>query len=475
MKKICFLIIAILASVCMVAQTPQAFKYQAIARDEAGNILSNWEIGMKVSIIQGGHDGQDVYIETHQVTSNIYGMINLVIGKGNVQKGDFNSISWGQSSHSIKVELDIDGGSNYKETGTSQLYAVPYALYAEQAGSVIESSSGSGSGERGRVRVRVDNNSSNRNGTPNSKFPAGTSSYLNVNVGNVGIGTTDPQEKLDVVGKIMSSEGYNTNGNDGLSDTLNLVSHIDFDNSKLKYRTLVHSGGILTYISDTSAWVDTVGNNILPFTCGDSLFDSRDGQKYATVQIGTQCWMAQNINIGTRINGTENPTDPDGIEKYCYDDNEDYCDTLGGLYQWDEIMQYVTDTGAQGICPSGWHIPSDEEWKILEGTVDSFYPVGDLEWNETSWRGLDAGENLKSTSGWDGDGNGTDFYGFTALPGGNKHGDGSFKNIGVSGEFWSSTLSTSYPWDRNLYNILNSISRLERSHNLGYSVRCIKD
>ena len=70
----------------MVAQTPQAFKYQAIARDGTGNILSNRKIGMKISIIEGGHDGQEVYIETHQVTSNIYGMINLVIGKGNGQK-----------------------------------------------------------------------------------------------------------------------------------------------------------------------------------------------------------------------------------------------------------------------------------------------------------------------------------------------------------------------------------------------------
>jgi len=205
------------------AQAPQAFKYQAIARDASGNILSNWKIGMKVSIIQGNYDGQELYIETHLVTSNIYGMINFVIGKGNVQKGDFNSISWGQSSHCIRVEIDIDGGSNYKEIGTSQLYAVPYALYAEQAGSILEQNPNHSSNHQQSVSKRSQIRTDSRNGTPNSKFPADNSSYLNVNAGNVGIGTTDPQEKLDVIGKIMSGQGYNTNGDDGLSASINIV------------------------------------------------------------------------------------------------------------------------------------------------------------------------------------------------------------------------------------------------------------
>ena len=97
------------------------------------------------------------------------------------------------------------------------------------------------------------------------------------------------------------------------------------------------------------------------FHCGLPLSDSRDGQIYNTVQIGTQCWMAENMNIGTRINGSGDQTNNGTIEKYCYDDNEANCDTNGGLYQWNEMMQYTTMEGAQGICPAGWHIATDAE------------------------------------------------------------------------------------------------------------------
>jgi uncharacterized protein (TIGR02145 family) len=67
------------------------------------------------------------------------------------------------------------------------------------------------------------------------------------------------------------------------------------------------------------------------------------------------------------------------IEKYCYDNNLDSCTKYGGLYQWNEIMQYTTQQGVQGICPTGWHLPTDEEWKVLEGAADSQYGIGDHE------------------------------------------------------------------------------------------------
>jgi len=106
------------------------------------------------------------------------------------------------------------------------------------------------------------------------------------------------------------------------------------------------------------------------FTCDDSFVDERDGQSYFTVQIGTQCWMAENLNVGTRVGVSTEHTDNAIIEKYCYNDSEDNCNTLGGLYQWDESMDYnsgCNGTGSgqpecsspvQGICPSGWHVPS---------------------------------------------------------------------------------------------------------------------
>jgi len=138
MKKLLFLLsLTMVITVTGFAQAPHAFKYQAIARDEAGNALSIWDICLRISIIEEGSDADAVYVETHKVQTNIYGLINLIIGEGEVVKGDFSSIKWGENRYYLKMEMDINGGSNYKEMGTSQLYAVPYALPVLCIGSPI--------------------------------------------------------------------------------------------------------------------------------------------------------------------------------------------------------------------------------------------------------------------------------------------------------------------------------------------------
>ena len=106
-----------------------------------------------------------------------------------------------------------------------------------------------------------------------------------------------------------------------------------------------------------------------------------EGQVYNTIQIFNQCWLKVNLNVGTMIPGTEEMTDNGIIEKYCYNNEPDSCTKYGGLYQWNEMMQYVTQQGTQGICPPDWHLPTDEEWKVLEGAVDSQYGIGDYTWD----------------------------------------------------------------------------------------------
>ncbi len=213
-------------------------------------------------------------------------------------------------------------------------------------------------------------------------------------------------------------------------------------------------------------------------TCGSSFTDSRDGQSYNTVQIGTQCWMAENLNIGTMINGSSNQTNNSTIEKYCYNNNPANCDTYGGLYQWDEAMQYVTIAGTQGICPAGWHIPTDAEWMTMEEYLGMCSGTGSGCSGATGWRGTDEGGKLKEagTSHWASPNTGaTNSSGFTGLPGGYRYTSGSFDYLTNYAYFWSSSENGTSAWRRYLFYNHASVFRGYEDKPFGFSLRCVKD
>ena len=202
-----------------------------------------------------------------------------------------------------------------------------------------------------------------------------------------------------------------------------------------------------------------------------------EGQVYNTIQIFSQCWLKENLNVGTMIPGEMGMSNDGVIEKYCYNNEPDSCTKYGGLYQWNEMMQYTTQQGTQGICQPDWHLPTDEEWKVLEGAVDSQYGIGDPEW-DISWvyRGFDAGTNLKTTSGWYGTGNGTGLYGFSALPGGYRLINGNLFNIGYFGYWWTSSEYTGFTsWYRYLSYFSPEVSLSLQYKGSGFSVRCLRD
>jgi uncharacterized protein (TIGR02145 family) len=199
---------------------------------------------------------------------------------------------------------------------------------------------------------------------------------------------------------------------------------------------------------------------------------------YQTVIIGTQCWMAENLNIGIMINGNLNQTSTvSDIEKYCYDNNSNNCDTYGGLYQWAEMLQYFNGasnttswtsapTGnVQGICPPGWHLPTDDEWAILVSHLGG----ADI-----------AGGKLKEigTNHWSGANTGaTNLSGFTALPGGSRISNGSFfSDLHFEGHFWSRTESSgTFANSRFLFSDSGQVSSFDYYKTHGCSVRCLKD
>jgi uncharacterized protein (TIGR02145 family) len=187
------------------------------------------------------------------------------------------------------------------------------------------------------------------------------------------------------------------------------------------------------------------------FICDNTMTDIRDNKTYPTVKIGAQCWMAANLNFGNYIVGAQMQRDNCIPEKYCTGDNVANCTSFGGLYQWDEMMLYDNVAAAQGFCPPGWHIPTENEWTALF----NFYTSNGF-----------AGAPLKSTgySGFNADISGTRFNNVNWF----------FNNFAVM--FWSSSQEApdkAWAHGMNYYNPSVSYYPGSRTHAL--SIRCIKD
>jgi uncharacterized protein (TIGR02145 family) len=229
-----------------------------------------------------------------------------------------------------------------------------------------------------------------------------------------------------------------------------------------------------------TAWTNMIGLAPKePWKCGDIL--SYDGKDYTTILLGEQCWMAENLCVGNMISGDLNQTDNNIIEKYCYGDNVLNCDTLGALYQWNEMMQYSIQEGTQGICPVEWHLPSDSEVKTLEMELG----MSQFEANSQSWRGTNEGSKMaKDEPRWyDGplDQNSAfDSSGFSVIPAGflSKIPFSTFNNKNYGAYFWTSNVgySSESAYRRYLY-YSNSEIRRDGGGNIidAYSVRCVKD
>ncbi|HYX05096.1 MAG TPA: fibrobacter succinogenes major paralogous domain-containing protein [Bacteroidales bacterium] len=346
-----FILVAFFLNPFLKGQTPDKMSYQAIIRDQNNNLISNNNVGIQISILQGSADGKAVYIETRTIKTNDNGLISIEIGG----KEGFDAINWSKGPYFLKTETDPTGGSNYTITGTSEILSVPYAFHAHTADSILTM----------------------------DKFEA----------------------KYDLMRKALINNGL-------------LIKDVD--------------------------------NNV-----------------YSTVTIGTQVWMAENLRTSRYNDGTPIPQIEDNSQwtndtlgAYCWYNNDsvEYENPYGKLYNW-----YAVNTDK--LCPVGWHVPSDQEWKIL---ID--YLGG------TSI----AGGKLKDT--------GTKFWispnlgatnetGFTALPGGGCDYSGYSWNNSSYGYWWSQTEydTTTEAWYFSLDYNYPDILKGHYLKNFGFSVRCLKN
>ncbi len=269
---------------------------------------------------------------------------------------------------------------------------------------------------------------------------------------------------------------YGDANDDGIVNILDIITIINYimggnpDPFNFEAADVNNDGviNILDVIFDINVVMETPG-----MPCAGFPAVLYEGQTYNTVQIGNQCWFRENLNVGAKIysnQGGFQQQDNDIIEKYCYDNDEANCDVYGGLYEWPEAMQYVTTEGAQGICPDGWHIPTDGEYTALTDYLGGesvaggkMKTTGTLEAGTGLWHDPNTGATNES--------------GFSGLPGGSRSGSsGNFYYLGSSSDIYSSSQhSTTSAWTRYLDTDYADLYRYYKYKAYGLSVRCLRD
>ena len=365
------LVFSIVFSVTVFAQTLEVFKYQAAVRNSDGELITNQNVTLRISIRDVSANGTILYRETHNPITNAYGLVNINIGGGTPVSGSFESINWGINDKFISIDLDPNGGSSYISMGTTQLLNVPFSLHAkESAGLVL---------------------------------------------------MTSEQRDL-IVDPYLGMQVFNS------------------DTRKINY-------------FDGYGWLEITGVKQADFICGNPMLDSRDGKYYNTIEIASQCWMAENLNYGQMINASGDQSDNGVVEKYCYSNNQSLCDnTYGALYQWREMMQYSITEGAQGVCPEGWHLPSETEWNALVAATGGTSNAGTAlaQGGDSGFEALMAGQ--------------TNLFSYP------------FIDVGQRAYFWTSTQESSSN-AKNLYLIFNDSQTYssQQDKDFGHSVRCVEN
>lgn len=249
-------------------------------------------------------------------------------------------------------------------------------------------------------------------------------------------------------------------------------------------------------ITTTSGGMSTV-KSIIPIATTTETFEltactDGDGTHYPTIKIGTQIWMARNLNTTKYADDTEIPfyskdqgyafgslLDEDAAKGFSYFDieNNENGEIYGALYTFGAATNgthYDGTNNVQGVCPTGWHLPSDAEWKTLEMQLGMTQTEADDEF----YRGTDEGGKLKATSTWTDPNTGaTNSSGFSALSGGSRQvGSGNFDGVSYGSYWWSATqIDSSHAWNRRIRYDRAEITRYNIFKSNGYAVRCVRD
>lgn len=415
MKKIIIIVAFLAIALVSYCQVPQAFNYQAILRNSDGTAKANESISLQISIIN--EHGSVSYLEIHNIVTNEFGYANVIVGSGN-SSDDLSSLDWANGPYFLEITV------NGVAMGSSQLLSVPYALYAASGNE----------GPQGPA------------GVPGDTKWAEVSEGINYSEGRVGIGTTEPTEKLDV------------NGNVNVSGNLTVQGQILAGDKELDLNDILMALGLPANYSGTV--VDVGGNS------------------YKTVRIGSQEWFAENLYTwhygdGSEINRAYNNDEFYSLTNESSDAviqlkdlNNQVYDEYGLVYNQYAVM------GENNLCPDGWHVSSKADWDALvEYLGGSNVAGGKLkEAGYSHWRSCYLG-NVPATNE----------SGFTAIPGG-------FISIESWPQFGIHEIPPGSDWAAwwygdqmpTRYHILTTCSNesnvaLPEGQPIGAPVRCVKD
>ncbi len=506
MKRLIIIIFLIATAFTSYAQAPQTISYQAVVRSSNGELLTDKRISMRASIIHGSTEGTSVYSEIHRPVTNANGIVYVEIGAG---ESDFSQIDWSAGQYFLKTEIDINGGENYSVVTVDQIHAVPYAYYADKAGNVpdlsgfITEETDPTVSSWAKADTKPVYDYSEIANTPEiPTIPTNVSAFAN-DANYITLSDIPAQENADwnatsgpaqilnkptAVSAFTNDIGYLTSytetqtlanmatrGNSVNAQLKDVTNPTDTQDALTKSYTDAYASQIESVQASHGAIIDEIT------FLGKGIIDKRDGNHYKVVKIGNQVWLAENLRYAGDIQlGTENDSSTTIPYRYYPNDDASNVATYGYLYNWPATMNGengsdAVPSGVRGICPYGWHLPSDNEWTILFEELmddDSGYsnipPM--LSGHAELWGDgpLTQAEHFGET-------------GFNAVPAGgfyksNYEGTASFRYFGIRTYYWSSYEYSATNGDA-FYFIIDdtSVHYVSERKAFGTSIRCLKD
>jgi uncharacterized protein (TIGR02145 family) len=401
-------VVLLLLSMQLLAQSPNSLSYQVVIRNETGTLMQNTNVGLQISILQGSTDGTAVYVEKQRVKTNNNGLVTLQIG----------SASGGSSVPTKTMETDNTATTSGDFSSIDWSHG-PYF-----------------------IKVEID--------------PTGGTDYT----------ITGISQLLSVPYALYAKNaGTASNNKQTLSEVAANGNSVNTQLKNVGYPTDENDAATKLYVDALFRKIANLETALQENNISPSVTDI-DGNTYKTTIIGNQVWMAENLKVTREPNGTpvyfvkegrdevqwEDLHDSSITKAYCFYDN-DTASPYGALYTYE---------AAKSVCPTGWHLPTNEDWDELKNFVSQH--LG-------NYHGI--GDALKSKS-WTGNSD-ADGFGFSALPGGYRNFEGRFQDKRESGYWWSGTprdsLQSWYRYIDSGYD-LNEGKEHEFS---GLSIRCIKN